>query len=100
MSWTQEEIDAAIAKAVAGEPQADGVHVHLTKSVTKDDWDALDPNSYDTTCGDCDAYIVGQFGPNGEANTPCPACGSLKTKGGIGSPAGASMLAMRDASYW
>lgn len=100
MSWTQEEIDAAIAKAVAGEAQADGVHVHLTKSVTKEDWDALDPNSYETTCAKCDAYVVGQFGPNGEAETPCAACGSTEYKGGMGSPAGSYSLAMRDASYW
>lgn len=74
--------------------------VHISKTTTQEDWDKLDPNSYETTCAKCDAVVIGQFGPNGELQTPCPDCGSLEMKGGISSPAGAFGLAMRDPAYW
>jgi hypothetical protein len=70
------------------------VFLHVDRATTKADWDALDPHSYETTCADCGAGIIGQFGPNGETETPCSQCGSTKTTGGISSPAGAVHLAM------
>lgn len=73
--------------------------VHVTRATTQADWDALDPNSYETTCAKCGAYIEGQFGPKGETDTPCPSCGSTEYEGGIGSPAGAFSLAMHDPAF-
>ena len=61
--------------------------------------DALDPNSYETTCAQCDATIIGQFSEDGKLATPCAECGSLKTKGCLSSPAGAYGLAMRDPNF-
>lgn len=68
---------------------------HELKSVTDKDWDALDPNSYETTCAACDTYILGQFDKDNRPTTPCPKCGSTETKGGISSPAGGASLLMR-----
>lgn len=72
------------------------VTIHLDRTTQPEDYDALDPNSYETTCAKCDATIIGQFGPKGELQTPCSQCGSLETKGGLSSPAGAMHLAMFD----
>lgn len=87
--------------ALAGRREMpEGVFIHVDRETTQADWDALDPNSYETTCAECEAVVIGQFGPKGEIDTPCPDCGSTKMKGGIGSPAGAFGLAMRDPAYW
>lgn len=72
------------------------VSIHFDKATKPEDYDALDPNSYETTCAKCDATIIGQFGPNGELATPCSECSSLETKGGMSSPAGAMHLALWD----
>ncbi len=95
------KLDDKTAKFVADFKERTGkdVMVHFDKTTTKADWDALDPNSYETTCAKCDATIIGQFGPNGELATPCSECGSLETKGGLSSPAGAVHLAMFDPSF-
>ena len=90
--------EKALADALANR-ETDGVFVHVLKTPTKADWDALDPNSYDTTCAKCGAYVVGQFGPNHETETPCAECGSTEYTGGFGSPAGAAFLAMRDPAF-
>ena len=66
--------------------------VHTDRATTQADWDALDPNSYETTCADCDTPYEGQFGPGHSLATPCPCCGSMKTQGGFSSPAGGMHL--------
>ena len=92
---TGEDKMQAVADALrAGEPLPEGVFVHIDKTPTKADWDALDPNSYETTCAKCGAYVVGQFGPNNETETPCAECGSTEYTGGFSSPAGGMHLAL------
>lgn len=90
----------AMDAIVEGRKRPEGVHVHMTKETTQADWDALDPNSYETTCAKCQHTIIGQFGPKGELQTPCAECGSTETTGSITSPAGAFSLAMHDPAYW
>ena len=70
------------------------VFVHTDSTPTQEDWDALDPNSYETTCADCSTPYDGQFGPDHSLATPCPQCGSMNTKGGLMSPAGVTHLAL------
>ena len=96
----KDEFHDALKALIEGGPTPEGVHVHVTKETTQADWDALDPNSYETECAKCGSYIVGQFGPNNETKTPCSQCGSTEYTGGIGSPAGAFSLAMHDPKYW
>lgn len=96
----KDKLKEAMQAIIEGREPPDGVLFHATKSTTQADWDALDPNSYETTCAKCDAYVVGQFGPNHETSTPCSQCGSTEYKGGLGSPAGAFSLAMHDPAYW
>jgi ribosomal protein S27AE len=93
------KIRDAMDAIIEGRKPPGDVHIHLTKTTTKADWDALDPNSYETECAKCGAYVVGQFGPNHETNTPCGKCGSTEYAGGIGSPAGAFSLAMHDPAF-
>lgn len=90
----RDELRRIMDDLAAGKPLPEGVLVHVDRRPTQADWDALDPNSYETTCAQCDAPIFGQFGPNGETDTPCPDCGSHETTGGIASPAGAMHLAL------
>ncbi len=70
--------------------------VHVSKTPTHADWDALDRNSYETTCARCGSVVIGQFGPNKETDTPCGECGSTEYSGGFSSPAGAMSLALRE----
>lgn len=74
----------------------EGVVIHVSKAPARADWDALDPDTYDTECRDCGAYYEGRF--PGDRSVPvepvCPHCGS-KRHGSVGSPAGAAALAMR-----
>lgn len=95
----KDKLREAMDAVIAGKKLPEGTICHLTKTTTKADWDALDPNSYETSCAKCGGYIVGQFGPNNEAATPCPSCGSTEYTGGIGSPAGAFSLAMHDPAF-
>jgi hypothetical protein len=95
----RDKLREAMDAIIEGREPPDGVLFHATKTTTQADWDALDPNSYETECAKCGAYIVGRFGPNNEANTPCPDCGSTEYTGGIGSPAGAFSLAMHDPAF-
>ncbi len=92
----KEILRAAFDALWAGEPLPEGFVMHVDRATTKADWDALDPNSYETTCAKCGAYVVGQFGPNNETETPCAECGSTEYTGGFGSPAGAMHLALHD----
>ena len=94
----RDKLREAMDALASGNPLPEGVLVHVTKTTTQADWDALDPNSYETTCAKCGHAVIGQFGPNGEANTPCE-CGSTEYTGGIGSPAGAFSLAMHDPAF-
>ncbi len=94
--WVRE----AIAAIVRGEEPPEGVLVHVTRETTQADWDALDPNSFESDCRDCGAYIVGQFAADpAETVIRCPECGSTN-HGGVGSPAGAFSLAMHDPACW
>jgi hypothetical protein len=95
----KEKLKETMTAIIEGKALPEGVLVHVTKTTTREDWDKLDPNSYETECAKCGTYIVGQFGPNNETNTPCPECGSTEYTGGIGSPAGAFSLAMHDPSF-
>ena len=71
---------------------SDDLFVHVDRTPTQADWDALDPNSYETDCRSCGAYLVGQFGPAPDrALEPCPHCGS-KEHGAVSSPAGGEHL--------
>lgn len=96
----KEKFREAMQAVIDGTALPEGTLVHVTKETTQADWDALDPNSYETTCARCGHAIIGQFGPNGETKTPCSTCGSTETTGGIGSPAGAFSLAMHDPAFW
>lgn len=89
-----DELRKAMDAIVKGDARPEGVTVHMDRRPTQADWDALDPNSYETTCAKCGAYVVGQFGPNHETETPCAECGSTEYTGGFGSPAGGMHLAL------
>lgn len=93
---TNDDHKALAEHLFKGTPLPEGFTFHADKATTKADWDALDPNSYETTCAKCGAYVVGQFGPNHETETPCAECGSTEYTGGFGSPAGAMHLALHD----
>lgn len=87
-------LNAAADALWNGKPLPEGVFVHVDRTPTQADWDALDPNSYETNCAKCGSGIVGQFGPNHETETPCPECGSTEYAGGFSSPAGGMHLAL------
>jgi hypothetical protein len=91
---TEDELRAAAEALWSGTPLPEGFTAHVDRAPTKADWDALDPNTYETTCAKCGAYVVGTFGPNNECETPCSECGSTEYTGGIGSPAGGMHLAL------
>jgi ribosomal protein S27E len=93
---TEEEQIAAIRKAAEeGTPLPEGVYVHVSKTPTAADWDALDPNSWETSCGDCGEYYTGVFANPPEATEMvCPSCGSGRTAG-VSSPAGGMSLGFR-----
>lgn len=95
----KDKLREAMDAILSGKELPEGVLFHASHKTTQADWDALDPNSYETQCAKCNTYIVGQFGPNNEATTPCPSCGSTEYTGGIGSPAGAFSLAMHDPAF-
>lgn len=97
---TRDVLAEAMHAIAEGKPLPDDILLHVTKETTQADWDALDPNSYETTCAKCDHAIIGQFGPNGEMETPCSECGSIETTGGVSSPAGAFSLVMHDPAFW
>lgn len=73
---------------------ADDTFVHVDRAPTQSDWDALDPDTYETTCADCGTPYDGRFGPDHNLATPCPNCGSTET-GAVGSPAGGMHLILR-----
>lgn len=95
----KDKLREAMDAIIAGKEPPEGVLFHASHSTTKADWDALDPNSYETTCAKCGSAVIGQFGPNGETTTPCASCGATDYEGGIGSPAGAFSLAMHDPAF-
>lgn len=96
----KDKLREAMDAIAAGKEPPEGVLFHATHSTTQADWDALDPNSYETECAKCGHAVIGQFGPNGETSTPCAICGATEYTGGISSPAGAFGLAMHDPAYW
>jgi hypothetical protein len=93
---TEEEQFDAIWKALEeGKPLPDGVYVHVSETPTPADWDALDPNSWETFCGDCDQHYSGAFSdPTVATEMVCPSCGSSRTAG-VSSPAGGMSLILR-----
>ncbi len=95
----QDKLREAMDAFFSGKPLPEGTIFHGTRTTTQADWDALDPNSYETTCAKCGHAVIGQFGPKGETETPCASCGSTEYTGGIGSPAGAFSLAMHDPAF-
>lgn len=97
---TRDRLRDAIDALAEGRALPPDTLVHVSRETTQADWDALDPNSYETTCGRCSATIVGQFGPDGECEPKCLVCGSTETTGGLTSPAGAFHLAMHDPAMW
>ena len=91
----REKLLATMDAIGRGEPAPDGVMVHVSRETTQADWDALDPNSCETTCRDCGAYYEGRLGED----LVCPECGS-RSHGAVGSPAGGMHLLMHDPSFW
>lgn len=92
----KDKLREAMDAIVKGEPLPDGVLMHVSHAPTQADWDALDPDTYDTTCRDCGSYYEGRLPQDRSAPPPkliCPHCGSAR-HGSVGSPAGASSLAM------
>lgn len=57
-------------------------------------FDDLDPNTWETTCRDCNTYYTGVFPEKGEPELVCPDCGSKRITG-LGSPAGGMNLLYR-----
>jgi Zn finger protein HypA/HybF involved in hydrogenase expression len=95
MSVDRATLLAAMDAIGKGEPAPEGVFMHVSHTPTQADWDALDPNSYETECRDCGVYYEGQFEPKPEETyITCPECGSAN-HGCVGSPAGSYSLAMR-----
>ncbi len=90
---TEEEQIAAILQAARnGEPLPEGVYFHVSHSPTQADWDALDPNSWETCCADCNQFYAGVFAEPVEATEfICPLCDSTRTTG-LSSPAGGMSL--------
>lgn len=91
---------AAMDAIQNGAPLPEGTMAHVSRETTQADWDALDPDSFDTECRDCGAYYEGKLAPKGqETAIQCPECGS-RNHGAVGSPAGALHLAMHDPRFW
>ncbi len=91
----EEKMQAILNAAEDGTPLPEGVYVHVSHTPTQADWDALDPNSWETSCADCGEGYSGVFASPPEATEyMCPSCGSTRTEG-IASPAGGMSLIYR-----
>jgi hypothetical protein len=76
----------------------EGVHVHMERATTDEDWAKLNPNSLETDCRDCGAYYTKEWQEDEKPPEKliCPECGSTN-HGGVGSPAGGMHLALWDS---
>ena len=91
----REKLQEAMDAIAKGAPVPEDVCIHVSHTPTQAEWDALDPNSCETTCRDCDTYYEGRLGEN----LICPECGS-SSHGAVGSPAGGMHLLMHDPGFW
>lgn len=88
----------AVAAACHGHEPGPGINIHIDRGTTDEDWAALDPNSLESDCRDCGAYIELHWSASQRPpeQIRCPNCGSTN-HGAVGSPAGGMHAALWDS---
>ena len=54
----RDRLREAMEAILAGQSAPEGLVVHMSQATTDADWDALNPNSLETECRDCDSYYT------------------------------------------